>query len=51
MSQIKTIVPLQFEHPIRKNSDDFNDEDLNLDSDFSLDDDEIKYLYFYELII
>ena len=42
MSQIKTIVPLQFEHPIRKNSDDFNDEDLNLDSDFSLDDDEIN---------
>ena len=42
MSQIKTIVPLQFEHPIRKNSDDFNDEDLNLDCDFSLDDDEIN---------
>ena len=42
MSQIKAIIPLQFEHPIRKNSDDFNDEDFNLDSDFSLDDNEIN---------
>ena len=42
MNQIKTIVHPQFERPTRKNSDDFNDEDLNLDLDFSLDDNVIN---------
>ena len=42
MNQIKTIVPLQFKQPTRKNSDDFNDEDLSLDSDFGPDDNVIN---------
>ena len=42
MNQIKTILSPKFEQPTRKNSDDFNDDDFNLDSDFSFDDNAIN---------
>ena len=38
MNQFKSIFQIKFEKPIRKNSDDFNDSDLDFDSDFSSDD-------------
>ena len=42
MNQIKTILSPKYEQPTRKNSDDFNDDDFNLDSDFSFDDNVIN---------
>ena len=42
MNQFKSTLSIKFEKPIRKNSDDFDDSDLDFDSDFSSDDSKIN---------
>jgi hypothetical protein len=39
MNQIKNVIPHKFEKPIRKNSEDFDDSDIDIDSDFSFNND------------
>ena len=39
MNKIKNDISFKFEKPIRKNSEDFDDSDISIDSDFSFDQD------------